>query len=86
MPMTREEANAALETALSEVAPEVDLGAVNRTGPLQEELDLDSMDFLNLVAAILVHTGLDIPDRDYPLLGTVDSCLDYLVAQGDTVP
>ena len=46
---------------------------------LQEELDLDSMDFLNFVAAILDETGIDVPERDYPQLQSLDGCARYLV-------
>ena len=71
--MTKEEPTALLAAALHEVAPEVDLGTVDPDLPLQEAAGMDSMDFLNLVAAIHDRTGIEIPFRDYPRLSTL-SC------------
>jgi len=78
--MTRDDATALLASSLHEIAPEVDLGGVDADAPIQEELDIDSMDFLNLVTAIHTRTGVDIPERDYPRLATVNAFVDYLAA------
>jgi acyl carrier protein len=69
-----------IASALHGVAPEADLGAIDPTGSLQEELDLDSMDFLNLVVAIDERTGIEIPERDYPKVASLDGLVAYLVA------
>ncbi len=45
---------------------------------LREELDLDSMDFLNFVLAIDEATGVDIPEEDYSRLATLDQCVAYV--------
>jgi len=47
---------------------------------MQEALDLDSIDFLNLVIALHERTGLEIPEKDYPQLATLDGCVAYLAA------
>lgn len=78
--MTRNEATALLAGALREVAPEVDLGAVDRRLPLQEVADIDSVDFLTLVAAVRARAGIDIPARDYPKLATLDLFVSYLMS------
>lgn len=44
----------------------------------QEELELDSMDFLHLVSALRDATGIDVPERDYPELVTWAGCLAYV--------
>ena len=36
------------------------------------------MDFLNLVTAVHDETGIDIPERDYPQLGSLDGFADYV--------
>ncbi len=61
------------------VAPEIDVSAVGPDAPLQEALGLDSIDFLNIVTALLEETGIDVPARDYPRLGSVNGFVDYLV-------
>jgi acyl carrier protein len=64
--------------ALAQVAPEADLEGLDPSGDFREELDLDSMDILNLVIGLHEATGVDIPERDYPQLVTLDACVSYL--------
>jgi acyl carrier protein len=45
---------------------------------LQEELDIDSMDFLNLMTALYEEAGIDVPEHDYPQLATLNGCVSYL--------
>ena len=47
---------------------------------LREELDIDSMDFLNFVIGLHERTGIDVPERDYPKLATLAGCVSYLSA------
>ena len=82
--MTRDEATALLAATLREVAPEVDLGTVDPGWPLQEVTDIDSVDFLTLIAAIRDRTGTEIPVRDYPKLATLDLFMSYLMSMPGT--
>jgi acyl carrier protein len=70
-----------LESILAEIAPEVDLADARPDGQLQEELGLDSMDFLNVMIAIHDATGLEIPERDYPQLSTLTGAIGYLTSR-----
>ncbi len=63
---------------LSQLAPEADLDALEGDVELQEQLDIDSMDFLNFMIGLHEATGVDIPERDYPRLATLDACVEYL--------
>jgi acyl carrier protein len=67
--------------ALASVAPEADTSALNPKAALREELDLDSMDYLNFIIAVHDALSVDIPERDYPKLTTLESCIDYLIAK-----
>ncbi|QGG96623.1 acyl carrier protein [Actinomarinicola tropica] len=78
--MNTEQALAAVADALHGIAPEADIDEIDSSGALQEELDLDSMDFLNLVVAIDQRTGVEIPERDYPRVASLDGLVAYLVA------
>ena len=80
--MTREEIKDAVLLALAEIAPETDPSAVVADVDLREQLDIDSMDFLNFVIALHEKLGVDIPERDYPKLGTLDAIVDYAAAGG----
>lgn len=79
--MTRDEVEASLLKALRTVAPEADPGTVDRNADLREELDIDSMDFLNFVTALHRELGIDVPESDYPRLYTLAGALEYLRAR-----
>jgi acyl carrier protein len=64
-----------------EIAPDVDPGELVTTTRLQEDLELDSMDVLNVMAALSERTGVDIPEADYPLLATIGGAADYLATR-----
>ena len=78
--MNASEARALLERLLHRIAPDVDLEDVDPSERLQEAAELDSMDFLNLVTSLHEETGIDVPERDYPMLGTVAGFVAYMVA------
>lgn len=78
--MTADAARDLVLRALADVAPEADLDHLPGDRRLQEELDLDSMDFLTVLEAVAEGAGVDIPDRDAARLATLDGAVDYLVA------
>jgi acyl carrier protein len=47
---------------------------------IRDQLDLDSMDFLNFLIAVHEATGVDIPEADYPKLRTLNDLATYLLA------
>ena len=63
---------------LGKVAPEVDLTSVDPAENLRDQLDLDSMDILNLAIGLFQATGIEVPERDYGRIVTVDGCVGYL--------
>ncbi len=75
--MTRQETLALVAEVLGGIAPEADLSAVAGDADLREALDLDSMDFQNLVAGLHERTGAPIPEADYPRLLTLDGMAAY---------
>ncbi len=78
---SRAEVQSAVIAALSSVAPEADAQAIDPKQPLREQLDLDSMDFLNFIMALHGSLGIDVPERDYAKLSTLESCVEYLSAK-----
>ena len=68
---------------LSNIAPETDPSGIDPGADLCEALDIDSMDFLNLITALHKRLGVSIPEADYPKLFTIDDAVDYLVAAKD---
>jgi acyl carrier protein len=65
-------------SVLTEVAPDVDPAAIDPDADFTEQLDIDSMDFLNIVVAINERSGIEIPERDYPKLSTLNDAVSYL--------
>jgi acyl carrier protein len=75
------EVRAIVQEALGNIAPDLDLGAVDPSADLREALDIDSMDFLNFVTAMHQRLGIDVPEIDYPKLATLDGAVAYLEAR-----
>ncbi len=76
--MTTDELRDVVLDALTTIAPEADPAMLDPGEDLREELDLDSMDELNLITALCERLGIDIPEGDYPQLRTLDGAVDYL--------
>ncbi len=70
-----------LQEELGNIAPEADLASIDPAADLREVLDIDSMDFLNLITAIHHRLGVDIPEIDYPKLVTLNGAIGYLAAR-----
>jgi len=77
--MTCKDLTAALIDELGRIAPETDASRLDPNAELREELDIDSMDFLNLVTALSERLKIDIPETDYSKLATLSHAVDYLV-------
>jgi acyl carrier protein len=63
---------------LRRIAPEVAADAIDPEKPLRDQVDLDSMDWLNFLVALHEKVGVDIPEADYGTLATLDALLAYL--------
>jgi acyl carrier protein len=69
-----------VQEELGNIAPEADLASLDPAADLRDALDVDSMDFLNFITAIHHRLGIDIPEIDYPKLGTLSGAVAYLTA------
>lgn len=76
--MTKDEIRTVVLRSLGEIAPEADPATIKPEVGFRDQLDLDSMDFLNFVIALHQALGVDIPEADYPRLATLDGCVEYL--------
>lgn len=66
---------------LSDIAPETDPASLPDDRDIREELDIDSMDYLNFVVGLTKRTGIAIPEKDYPKLVTIDGIIDYIAGK-----
>jgi acyl carrier protein len=80
--MNEQQAREVVLQALREIAPEVSPDELDPDVPFQDQIDLDSMDFLNLVIALQERTGIEVPERGYPTMDSLKACTTYLVAAG----
>ena len=79
--MSRDEIAHLVRRALTSVAPESTDQPIEPEADFRDQMDLDSMDFLNFIIALHEATGIDIPERDYPQLASLNGCVDYLAIQ-----
>jgi acyl carrier protein len=66
---------------IKSIAPEVDEGELRADRPLRDQIDLDSMDWLNVLVAVNQKLHVDIPEADYGKLVTLDNLVAYLRAK-----
>ncbi len=76
--MTDSEIRAIVLREIGKIAPEAEFDQLEPTANLREQLDIDSMDALNIMVGIHEATGVDIPEADYPQMTTLDRCVAYL--------
>ncbi len=76
--MTDDEIKATVLRAIGDIAPEAELDRIDPAVDLREQLDLDSMDLLNIMIGIHEATGVDIPEADYPQMASLNGCVTYL--------
>lgn len=63
---------------LAEVAPECDPRQLDPVMNLRDQLDLDSMDFQKVVIRLHEELQIEIPERDYPRLLSIEAATSYL--------
>jgi acyl carrier protein len=76
--MTNDEIKATLLDILGGIAPEADRATIKPDVDLRDQLDIDSMDFLNFVIGIDERLGVAIDESDYAELVTIDDIAAYV--------
>lgn len=79
--MTESEIRQLVLTLLGNIAPEIDPAQIQPNVSFRDQLDIDSMDFQNLMIALNKKTNIDVPERDYPRLVTLKGAVAYLKAR-----
>jgi acyl carrier protein len=77
--MTRDDVKKIITDIISEIAPDEDLSNLKGDVALRQQLELDSMDFLDIVMELRKKHHIEVPELDYPKLESLDSCADYLL-------
>jgi len=76
--MTRDAIKNLVLEIIKDIDEDADFEALQSDQPLRDQLDLDSMDFLDIVMELRKRHKLQIPEEDYPQLASLDSCVNYL--------
>jgi acyl carrier protein len=76
--MNANEVRAGVLAELRRIAPEVEEGELAPAKPLRDQVDLDSMDWLNFIVALHERFKVEIPESDYARLGTLEQTVAYL--------
>ncbi|MFC1523794.1 acyl carrier protein [Thermodesulfobacteriota bacterium] len=76
--MTREEIKSVILEIIQDIDEEASIVNLDKDKPLRDQLDLDSMDFLDIVMELRKRYKLQIPEEDYPELASLESCVNYL--------
>lgn len=76
--MTAAEIKQAILDILSDIAPDEDLSDLKADVDFRDQLEMDSMDFLDIVMELRKRYRIQIPEEDYPQLASMDSTVTYL--------
>ncbi len=76
--MTASEVRQIVVDIISDIAPDEDTSGLDDAKSLREQLDLDSMDFLDIVMELRKRHKVEVPQEDYPRLASLASCVEYL--------
>ena len=76
--MTKEETREAIINIIADIAPDEDLSSLDDNEPLRDQIELDSMDFLDIVMELRKRYKIEVPEDDYPQLATMNGCVEYL--------
>ncbi len=76
--MSSQEVKRIVLDIIATVAPDADLSTLKHDVRLRDQLDMDSMDFLDIVMELRKRYKVEVPKEEYPQLATLNSCVQYL--------
>jgi len=84
--MTRDEIRDIILEIIKDIDEDAEFDNLDPDAPLRDQLDLDSMDFLDIVMELRKRYKLQIPEEEYQELATLSSCVNYLEPKLESVP
>ena len=76
--MTRDQIRATILEIIAQIIPDEDLSNLKGDIPIREQVELDSMDFLDIIMELRKRYGIEVPEDDYVQLATLDGSVAYL--------
>ena len=83
--MTNEDVKRLVLEIIADIAPDEDLSDIKPEINLRDQIDLDSMDFLDIVMELRKNYSIEVPEEDYHHLASLNSSADYLVPKFKSV-
>ncbi len=71
-----------LRAILGDIAPDLEVSAIDANADLRNDVGLDSMDFLNFVIAVHKRLHVDVPEADYSKVDSLTKFARYIAAKG----
>jgi len=76
--MKAEEIRAMILEVIHEIVPDEDLSNLKGDIRIRDQIEMDSMDFLDVIMELRKRYGIVVPEDDYMELSTLDSSVAYL--------
>jgi len=76
--MTKKQVRDLIISIIKDIAPDEDISSIKDDIKLRDQIDLDSMDFLDIVMELRKRCNVEVPEKDYGQLATINSCVAYL--------
>lgn len=76
--MTPDNIREAVLNILQDISPDDDLSDLKDDVSFRDQLELDSMDFLDIVMELRKRYRIQIPEEDYSQLASMESTTQYL--------
>lgn len=76
--LTNEQVRTKVLDIIADIALDDDVTGIKDEVALREQLDLDSMDFLDIVMELKKRHKIEVPQEDYTRLASMQSCVEYL--------
>ena len=76
--LSNEEVRTKVLDIIADIALDDDVTGIKDDVALREQLDLDSMDFLDIVMELKKRHKIEVPQEDYTRLASMKSCVEYL--------
>jgi acyl carrier protein len=83
---TQDDVRDQILSVLTSIAPEVEADDIRDDVLLRDQVDLDSMDWLNFLIGIHKRLHVDIPESDYASLRTLTDVVRYVQRQASAAP
>jgi len=83
--MTRDEIRATILEVIAGIVPDEDLTGLRGDELIRDQIELDSMDFLDIIMELRKRYGIEVPEDDYMELATLDGSVNYLEPQMNNI-